>query len=170
MLKESAYGNAVLLLELGPEDSGKTVDILYDVERLEKAAYPGNVEEAARYLKPERLVPDNFQVKAIAHKAVEGAQDNLMRARALYDRVLDDMLYQKAGEGWGQGDAMHACNARSGNCTDYHAYFIALARAVGIPARFAIGAAIASERDQGGVDGYHCWAEFFAEGKNSAQQ
>jgi transglutaminase-like putative cysteine protease len=116
-------------------------------------------------LKSEQLVPNNVQVKAIADKTVEGAQDNLMRARALYDRVLDDMSYQKAGEGWGQGDAMHACNARSGNCTDYHAYFIALARAAGIPARFAIGAAIASERDQGGVDGYHCWAEFFAEGK-----
>jgi transglutaminase-like putative cysteine protease len=165
ILKESAYGNTVLFLELRPGDSGKTIDILYDVERLEKAAYAGNVEEAARYLKPERLVPDNVQVKAIADKAVEGTQDNLMRARALYDRVLDDMRYQKAGEGWGKGDAMHACNARSGNCTDYHAYFIALARAAGIPARFAIGAAIASERDQGGVDGYHCWAEFFAEGK-----
>ena len=165
MLKESAYGNPVLFLELGPEDSGKTIDILYDVERLEKAAYAGNPEEAAKYLKAEQLVPDNAQLKAIAAKAVAGTQDNLMRARALYDRVLDDMRYKKTGEGWGQGDAMHACNARSGNCTDYHAYFIALARAVGIPARFAIGAAIASERDQGGVDGYHCWAEFYAEGK-----
>lgn len=165
MLKERSYGNSIMLLELGPEDSGKTIEILYDVERLEKVAYAGNPEEATRYLKPERLVPNNGKVKAIADKAVEGAQDDLMRARALYDRVLDDMLYQKAGGGWGQGDAMRACNARSGNCTDYHAYFIALARAAGIPARFAIGAAIASERDQGGVDGYHCWAEFFAEGK-----
>ena len=50
-------------------------------------------------------------------------------------------------------------------CTDFHSYFIALARAAGIPARFAIGAAIPSERNEGGIDGYHCWAEFFAEGK-----
>ena len=57
------------------------------------------------------------------------------------------------------------CDARSGNCSDFHAYFIALARSVGIPARFAIGAAIPSERNDGGIDGYHCWAEFFAEGK-----
>ena len=40
-----------------------------------------------------------------------------------------------------------------------------LARAAGIPARFAIGASIPSERNDGGIDGYHCWAEFFAEGK-----
>ena len=34
-----------------------------------------------------------------------------------------------------------------------------------IPARFAIGAAVPANRDDGGVDGYHCWAEFYAEGK-----
>jgi transglutaminase-like putative cysteine protease len=65
----------------------------------------------------------------------------------------------------GQGDAVYAYDSLSGNCTDFYAYFIALARSVGIPARFAIGAAIPSSRDNGGVDGYHCWAEFYAEGK-----
>jgi len=39
-----------------------------------------------------------------------------------------------------------------------------LARAIKIPARFAIGAAIPSERNDGGIDGYHCWAEFYADG------
>ena len=49
---------------------------------------------------------------------------------------------------------------------DMHYYGIyALARAAGIPARFAIGAAIPSARDDGGISGYHCWAEFNAEGK-----
>ena len=46
-----------------------------------------------------------------------------------------------------------------------HAYFIALARSIGIPARFAIGAAIPSNRNESGVDGYHCWVEFYADGK-----
>lgn len=63
------------------------------------------------------------------------------------------------------GDAVYACDARSGNCSDFHAYFIALAREAGIPARFAVGAAIPSERNDGGIDGYHCWAEFLADGK-----
>jgi transglutaminase-like putative cysteine protease len=86
-----------------------------------------------------------------------------MRARTLYDHVIDQVRYARFGTGWGRGDAVYACEAKSGNCTDFHAYFIALARAVGIPARFAIGAAIPSERNAGGIDGYHCWAEFFAE-------
>ena len=46
-----------------------------------------------------------------------------------------------------------------------HSYFIALSRAVGIPARFAIGASIPSARNSGGIDGYHCWAEFYTDGK-----
>ena len=71
----------------------------------------------------------------------------------------------KYGSGWGVGDASRACDARTGNCSDFHAYFIALARAIGIPARLAIGAAIPSERHDGKIDGYHCWAEFFADGK-----
>jgi hypothetical protein len=54
---------------------------------------------------------------------------------------------------------------KTGNCTEFHSFFISLARSSGIPARFAVGAAIPSERDEGGIDGYHCWAEFYAEGK-----
>ena len=60
---------------------------------------------------------------------------------------------------------MYACDARTGNCTDFHAYFIALARSSGIPARFAIGATIPAEKNEGAIEGYHCWAEFFADGR-----
>jgi transglutaminase-like putative cysteine protease len=165
ILKEREHGNQVLFLELGPEDSGKIVEVRYQVKRLEKAPYAAESPDQGKYLKPERLVPTSEDFRHIAEQVVAGKQGDLVRARALYDHVIDRMRYMKFGEGWGKGDAVYACNARTGNCTDFHAYFIALARAVGIPARFAIGAAIPSERNEGGVDGYHCWAEFYAEGK-----
>lgn len=165
ILEESAHGNRVIFLELGPEDSGESLAIVYDVERLEKGAYEGDPEEAKRYLAAERMVPADDTLMEAAREAVEGKENDLMRARALYDHVMDQMRYIKCGEGWGQGDALFACSAKFGNCTDFHSYFIGLARSVGIPARFAIGAAIPSERDTGGTDGYHCWAEFFAQGK-----
>ena len=164
-LTDSAHGNKVLFLELGPEHSGQAIEIVYDVFRVEKGAYAGDPQDAVKHLQPEHLVPADEKVRTAAEKAVAGLEGDLMRARALYDHVIDGMLYQKCGDGWGQGDAMRACDALSGNCTDYHAYFIGLARALGIPARFAIGAAIPSERDEGGTDGYHCWAEFYADGK-----
>jgi transglutaminase-like putative cysteine protease len=164
-LIEREHGNRVLLLELGPEDSGKSVEIRYQVKRLEKAAYAADAPDRKKHLKPERLVPVNEDFRRIAMEAVQGKKGDLVRARALYDHVIDRMRYAKYGEGWGKGDAVYACDARTGNCTDFHSYFIALARAVGIPARFAIGAAIPSERNEGGIDGYHCWAEFYADGK-----
>jgi transglutaminase-like putative cysteine protease len=164
-LVELEHGNKVLFLELGPEDSGKNVEISYQVQRLEKAAYSAKTPDPKKYLKPERLVPVNEDFRRIAREVVKGKKGDLVRARALYDHVIDNMRYAKYGEGWGKGDAVYACDARTGNCTDFHSYFIALARVVGIPARFAIGAAIPSERNEGGIDGYHCWAEFFADGK-----
>ena len=165
VLEEREHGNRVLFLEIGPQDSGKTIEIRYQVKRLEKAAYAPQAPDQGEYLKPERLVPTTEDFRSIAEGVVQGKKGDLVRARALYDHVIDRMRYMKYGDGWGKGDAIYACNARTGNCTDFHSYFIALARAVGIPARFAIGAAIPSERNEGGVDGYHCWAEFFAEGK-----
>jgi transglutaminase-like putative cysteine protease len=165
VLTDSAHGNRVIFLELTPQDSGRTIEIVYDVVRLEKSAYPGDPAEARQHLQPERMIPSDPAVQAAAEKAVAGQDSDLRRARALYDHVMDQMKYKKFGKGWGQGDAVFACNTLYGNCTDYHAYFIGLARAVGIPARFAIGAAIPSERNEGGTDGYHCWAEFYAEGK-----
>ena len=165
VLQERENGNKVLYLEFTPADSGKTVDIRYHVQRLEKAAYPADPLEVEKYLSPERLVPSNENFRSIAEEVIEGKTGKLVQARALYDHVIDRMRYMKYGSGWGQGDAVYACDARTGNCTDFHAYFIALARSVGIPARFAIGAAIPSERNDGGIDGYHCWVEFHADGK-----
>ncbi|MFA5110512.1 MAG: transglutaminase domain-containing protein [Desulfobaccales bacterium] len=165
ILKEREHGNKVLFFEFGSEDSGKTIEVRYQVKRLEKAAYAAPILNQRKYLNPDRLVPTDENFRRIAEQVVEGKKGDLVRARALYDHVIDRMRYIKYGDGWGKGDAAYACNARTGNCTDFHSYFIALARSVGIPARFAIGAAIPSERNEGGVDGYHCWAEFFAEGK-----
>jgi transglutaminase-like putative cysteine protease len=165
VLQERKHGNSVLFLMFGPEDSGKTVAIRFQVRRLEKAVYKAQRTAPERYLDPERLVPTNERFRSIAEKVVEGKNGDLVRARALYDHVIDRMRYMKFGSGWGKGDAVYACDARTGNCTDFHSYFIALSRTAGIPARFAIGAAIPSERNEGGIDGYHCWAEFYTNGR-----
>ena len=164
-LSEREHGNKVLFLNAGPADSGKTVEIRYHVKRFEKAEYAVRGAVPEKYLNPEKLVPSNETFRSIAQQVTQGKTTDTARARALYDHVIDKLRYAKYGPGWGRGDAVYACDARSGNCSDFHAYFIALARAAGIPARFAIGAAIPSERNDGGIDGYHCWAEFFAEGK-----
>jgi transglutaminase-like putative cysteine protease len=165
MIKDAAYGNQLLLLELAPTDGGKPIVMRFTVDRVEKGAYAEPLPDPSAFLKEDKLVPFTDEIRANAARAIEGKQTDLMRARALYDHTIDTLSYKKVGDGWGKGDATYACDSRSGNCSDYHAYFIGAARAVGIPARFAVGAAIPANRDDGGISGYHCWAEFYADGK-----
>jgi transglutaminase-like putative cysteine protease len=164
-VQDRDYGNDICVLHARPADSGKTIELRYRVVRREKAAYPASSAEAARYLRPEKLVPINETFRTLARKAATEKSDDLERAKALYDHVIGQMRYDKSGTGWGRGDALYACDARTGNCTDFHAYFIALARSIGIPARFAIGATIPADKNEGTIDGYHCWAEFLADGR-----
>jgi transglutaminase-like putative cysteine protease len=163
-VQDRDYGNDICVLHLQPADSGKTIELRYRVVRREKAAYPASGEDTSRYLRPEKLVPINATFRTLAREATAGKKDDFERAKALYDHVMTRMRYDKSGTGWGRGDAIYACDARTGNCSDFHAYFIALARSVGIPARFAIGATIPADKNEGAIEGYHCWAEFFADG------
>ena len=163
-IAERNYGNKILFAELQPADSGKTIEATYTVIRREKGPYRAG-EDPGRYLKPERLVPKNETFTSLARAAINGKTNTMQQARALYDHALQRMKYDKSGVGWGRGDARYACDARAGNCTDFHAYFIALARAINIPARFAIGFTIPADKNEGTIVGYHCWAEFLADRK-----
>jgi len=164
-LEEKKYGNSIFYFELSPEDSGKKMELVYDVERIEKKPYEENLP-TTRYLDPSILMPvgDRFQVLADSIIGLKDNDGDIMKARALYDYIIDNMRYIKAGK-YGTGDAVYACDALTGNCTEFHSLFISLARSAGIPSRFAVGASIPSDRDEGGISGYHCWAEFYAEGK-----
>lgn len=117
----------------------------------------------ARWLAPDRLVPLDFKIKAQAEEVVAkaGAKTDLQKARAIYEHVVSTVTYDKTGEGWGRGDIYYACDARRGNCTDFHAIVIGYCRALGIPARFSIGLPLPPQRGRGEIKGYHCWAEFF---------
>jgi transglutaminase-like putative cysteine protease len=164
-VQDRDYGNDICMVHPQPGDSGKTIELRYLVVRKEKAAYPSRGEDPSRFLRPEKLVPLNETFKTLAEQATAGKKDDVDRAKALYDHVLGRMRYDKTGAGWGRGDAIYACDAKTGNCSDFHAYFIALSRSVGIPARFAIGATIPADKNEGAIEGYHCWAEFFADGR-----
>ncbi len=165
MLEEKKYGNTILYMELFPEHSGKKVELIYDVERHEKKPYEEN-SSPTRYLDPSLLMPVGGRFGTLADSIIGDKRNGgtIMQARALYDHIIDNMRYMKWGD-YGNGDAVYACDALTGNCTEFHSFFISLARSAGIPSRFAVGATIPSDRDEGGIDGYHCWAEFYAEGK-----
>ncbi len=112
-------------------------------------------------LAPDKLVPTTGLPAQLAATATEGKTTTLDKARAIYDYVFDNMKYDKTGTGWGHGDVLYACNAKKGNCTDFHSLFMAMARSQGIPARFEIGFPLPDDKHSAELPGYHCWAEFF---------
>lgn len=165
-LPEKRFGNTILYLELEPSDSGKEIELIYEVNRIEKGPFEAEEPSAELYLNSNILMPTGGRFKEIAEEAI-GSKINdsqLIQARALYDYIIENMRYMKFGD-FGKGDSNYACDSKTGNCTEFHSFFISLARSVGIPSRFSIGASIPSDRNEGGIDGYHCWAEFYADGK-----
>ena len=119
--------------------------------------------DMARWLAPDRLVPLDAKIKQQAEEVVANANARtpLAKARAIYEHVVGTVTYDKTGQGWGRGDIYYACDARRGNCTDFHAIVIGYCRSLGIPARFSIGLPLPAQRGKGEVKGYHCWAEFY---------
>ena len=166
VLKDQANTNEVLYMNLGPEHSGQRIFISYSVKRSEKGPYAEALPNPADHLMANKLMPVGGRFEEIAKEALgEKIKDShLIQARRLYDYIIETMRYMKFGD-FGRGDSNYACDSKTGNCSEFHSYFISLARSVGIPARFAIGASIPSDRNEGGMDGYHCWAEFYADGK-----
>jgi hypothetical protein len=165
IIKDKGYGNTIFYAEFSPEHSGQQLELVYNVERLEKKPYKEGMPPA-KYLNPSILMPIGDRFKTLADSIIgdKSSGGTIMQARALYDYIIDNMRYMKSGT-YGTGDAVYACDALTGNCTEFHSLFISLARSAGIPSRFAVGASIPSDRNEGGIDGYHCWAEFYAEDK-----
>jgi uncharacterized protein (TIGR03000 family) len=167
---EPKLNNKMLYTEAKADAQGTIpISVTYRVKRQEvRGKLQGSAvtpEEAALFLKPEAKVPVGGKPAATLLKGKDLPRDSLGLARALYDIVNGHMEYKKVGTGWGQGDAVWACDSGYGNCTDFHSLFISLARTKKIPARFEIGFAVPEERGKGTIGGYHCWAEFSPDGK-----
>ena len=120
-----------------------------------------------RYLQSNALVPVGEDDTILApvlqdvRKAAGKDATPSLKALAIYDYVVDNVEYKKVGEGWGNGDTYWACNARYGNCTDFHSLYLSLARTEGIPARFEMGFPLPEDRSEGKISGYHCWVQFW---------
>src|SRR5881394_2731293 len=78
-VQDRDYGNDICVVNAQPQDSGKTIELRYKVVRKEKAAYPAGNADAARYLRPEKLVPVNETFKTLAEKATAGKSDDVKR-------------------------------------------------------------------------------------------
>ena len=181
MTHEPEYGNGMIYAEMQNPGAGKVEFTLeYEVTRREysrgdyaqlerkdkgkdKDQKPSVVPVSMkRLVAPDNLIPTDGKIKALAVEVTGSQIGTIAKAKAAYDYFFATMRYDKTGTGWGRGDAVWACDAKHGNCTDFHSPFIGVLRADGIPARFDIGFPLPENKDKGDIPGYHCWAEFYA--------
>jgi transglutaminase-like putative cysteine protease len=173
--EEPEYGNRMMYAEIQNSSASKAEFTLeYKITRREysRGDYaqlkridqrPGVVLASMnRLIEPDNLIPTDGRIKELAVEVTGSQSGAVAKAKAAYDYLFATMRYDKTGTGWGRGDAVWACDAKHGNCTDFHSPFIGMLRADGIPARFDIGFPLPENKDKGDIAGYHCWAEFHA--------
>ena len=131
--------------------------------------------ERRHYLAATDLIPTDGIVKQTADKIVTNARNDLDRARAIYEWVVDNSYRRASTRGCGIGDiaAMLKSGDLGGKCADLNALFVGLARAAGVPARDVYGIRIAASRfgykSLGAnsdviTKAQHCRAEVFLDG------
>jgi transglutaminase-like putative cysteine protease len=167
--KDAEYGNEYAFATIrNPPAGDLAVRVNFKATRREESiAAPfetaASKAEIDRALRADKLVTLSPRVRKLADEITAGKSAPLDQAHAIYDYLVSNMTYDKTVPGWGHGDTERACDIKKGNCTDFHSLFLSLARSKGIPARFVIGFPLTAKDGQ--VKGYHCWAEFYVNGK-----
>jgi transglutaminase-like putative cysteine protease len=152
-----------------------TRDRVVDLSTAGTAGIDLAAADRAFYTAPTELIPTGGIVRKTALKIVGAAENDVQKARAIYEWVVDNTFRdpKTRGCGWGDIKAMLESGNLGGKCGDLNALFVGLARACGIPARDIYGLRVAASaygyRSLGVgtpnvTRAQHCRAEFFARG------
>lgn len=175
------HGNQMLYAESNGAAAGTELSIseTFQIDRREiignvdaSLAKPLSATEAAKFareLGENTYIKITPEIRAIAASVVGDEKNPVIAARKLYDWTLENIEYwvktpatRKASS---TGSSEHCLTTRTGNCTDFHSLWAALARASGIPTRIVYGSIFKPALDGQDKDGsYHCWPEFYASG------
>lgn len=123
-----------------------------------------NPADYALYLAPTSMGPIDGVVKELAEKIVGDKTTVYDKAKAIYDWICLNMYRDPATKGCGKGDVCALLVKPGGKCTDIHSVFIALCRAVGVPAREIFGIRQGKKAVENITTWQHCWAEFYLPG------
>jgi transglutaminase-like putative cysteine protease len=129
--------------------------------------------ELSAYLKPTKLIPIDGIVKQTSDQITRGRANDLVKARAIYDWIVENTVRDPDVKGCGLGDIRGMLETKnlSGKCADLNALFVGLARAAGLPARDLYGLRVAPSTQfsslgpAGGnvTAAQHCRAEVWAD-------
>ena len=174
------YGNPMLFWDFGkePEESSYRVEIKYRLESYEIhteidpnkiGPYDKTSKEYTLYTKSTHTVSITPKVRELAQIAVGAEKNPYLQAKHIFDFVRKKMRYKAGRKKRGVKpildspvkDEKTGEEYYEGACGQYSAFYVALCRADGIPARSVV--ALSCSRpwiNYGGLGG-HRWAEIF---------
>jgi transglutaminase-like putative cysteine protease len=165
---DPTYGNGILtwMVSAAPA-SGESLTLqetfLITVTQVDAEIYPGQVQPYDTagalyqlYTRSEPYLESSDPLVESAARAAVGSETNpYLQARLIYQYTIDHLFYQNNDALQG---ARRSLELGHGECGDYAAVFVALARAAGVPSRPVSGYWAASG------ESYHVWAEFYLQG------
>lgn len=149
-----------------------TADRHFNITR--RTMPPEREDILRRSLQASTLIPNDELAAQLAGNILGRVKDPIAQAKAIYDWVVDNTIYDLSLPGCGKGDVRTqlARGEYGGRSADINGLFVALCRAIGIPARCVYGLRVGPSRlfKYLGVNGEdatylpHCRAEFYVPG------
>ena len=178
--RDRKYGTMLLHAEWSQPNEKPYVELVSRFATRDRAvdlARPGNNApadraELSRYLAPTDLIPTDGIVRETARKITKRGGDEVRKARAVYEWVVENTFRDPKTRGCGLGDirTMLETGNFGGKCADLNALFVGLCRSLGIPARDVYGVRVADSQwgykslgKSGDITrAQHCRAEFYS--------
>jgi hypothetical protein len=123
-----------------------TADRHFDVTR--RTVAPEREDILRQNLQASRLIPNDGLAHQLGERIIGRIKDPVAQARAIYDWVAENAIYDPAIQGCGTGDIRRQFIAGEygGRSADINGLFVAICRAVGIPARCVYGLRVGPSR------------------------
>jgi transglutaminase-like putative cysteine protease len=174
--QDIVHNNHILYAQVPPSPDDQDIVLRHTIERSVRrsvsvpahaAGESGDSTDLAKFLAPDARVPIEGPVVDEVVRSIQRNATPRERARDIFDHLLRTLVYDPRGctpeRVHELGDLSLACDLHRGTCTEFHGLYVARARALDIPARFAFGFNVPT-KPSGQIAGYHCWSEVYLPG------
>lgn len=149
-----------------------TADRHFDVTK--RTIAPEREDILRRNLHASRLIPNDGLAFQLGERIVGRIKDPVAQAKAIYDWVVENTIYDPSLPGCGTGDVRRQLiqGQYGGRSADINGLFVSICRAIGIPARCVYGLRVGPSRlvrslgltSDDATRGQHVRAEFYIPG------
>ena len=183
LASDGKYGAAMVAAEWGPGEKAPVLEVVSTFSTRNRATEFGKPDPARKldpasarfYTAGTEFVQTDGIVRKIAEEIVKGTSNEIEKARAIYEWIVDNTFRDPKTRGCGIGDikALLESGNFGGKCADLNALYVGLARAAGLPARDVYGLRVVKSefgyRSLGAgspnvTRAQHCRAEVFLTG------